>query len=197
MVGALSASRVAGREAEPPRRRAVMFSSMHRRGFLRTAVALAGLVLAVALLGPSAAVAKKGGTDRPLKDRESGTTVLDLATGAFVSDTTGVASHLGRTSSHIDGVVTITGPDTFTVSGSSVTLAANGDELFGTFIGSGTTDAAGNSAGQVTTTFTGGTGRFANASGSATGPFSQVLTSIDATTATYATSYSFRGAISY
>jgi hypothetical protein len=175
-----------------------MFSSMLRRGFSRAAVVLAGLVLVAAALGPSAAVAKTGGTDRPLKDRESGTTVLDLVTGAFVSDTTGIASHLGRASSHFDGVVTATGPDSFTVSGSSVTVAANGDQLFGTFSGTGTTDAAGNSQGQVTTTFTGGTGRFANTSGSATGPFSQVLTSTDGTTtATYATSYSLRGTISY
>ena len=49
----------------------------------------------------------------------------------------------------------------------------------------------------MVTTITGGTGRFENASGSVAGSFSQVLTSMNATTATYATHYSQSGTISY
>ncbi len=157
---------------------------------------LAGLVLAVAVLGPSAAVAKKGGTDRPIKDHSSGTTVLDLADLTFVSDATGIASHMGKTTSHAQG--TITGTDTFTIVGSITVAAANGDKLFGTFTGSGTTDASGNSQGPLVTTITGGTGRFKNASGSYAGSFSQALTFTDgATVAEYATRYSLSGTISY
>lgn len=174
-----------------------MFSSMLRRGFPRMAVALAGLVLAFAALGPAAAVAKEGGTDRPFKDTESGTTIFNTLTGSFVIDTTGIASHLGKTTGHFDGVVTVTGLNSFTVSGSSVMVAANGDKLFGTFSGTGTIDAAGNSQGPVVLTFTGGTGRFENASGSESGTFSQVFTSTNGTTLTFAFHASLTGTISY
>lgn len=174
-----------------------MLGSVRKGGLSPKAIALVGLVLAVAALGPSAAIAKKGGTDRPIKDDSSGTTVFDLATLDVVADTTGITSHLGRTTTHLEGTVTPTGPDTFTIAGSSVTVAANGDELFGTFAGSGTLDASGNSTGLVTITFTGGTGRFASASGTATGPFSQVMTSTNGTTSTLATDYTLTGTISY
>ena len=139
-----------------------MFGSPIPRRLLRTAVVSAGLALAVAVLSPSAAVANKGGTDRPIKDDETGTSVLNLLTGAFVADTTGVESHLGRVASHQEGVVTTTGPTTFTVTGSEIKVAANGDELFETFSGSGTLDAAGVATGPVVVTYTGGTGRFAD-----------------------------------
>lgn len=174
-----------------------MFRSTLERGSSRNAVALAGLVLAFAALGPSAAVAKKGGSDRPIKDDSSGTLVLDVATGSFVIDATGVVSHLGKTTSHYDGVATITGTS-FTLSGTAVMVAANGDKLFGTLGGSGTTDpSTGNSQGTSVVTYTGGTGRFRHASGSATGPFSTVLTSVDATKLTAAISYALTGTISY
>ncbi len=174
-----------------------MFGSPIPRRLLRTAVVSAGLALAVAVLSPSAAVANKGGTDRPIKDDETGTSVLNLLTGAFVADTTGVESHLGRVASHQEGVVTTTGPTTFTVTGSEIKVAANGDELFETFSGSGTLDAAGVATGPVVVTYTGGTGRFVTASGSATGQFSQVPISTAGTTATFATSVSLSGTISY
>ncbi|HEV8176124.1 MAG TPA: hypothetical protein VGP44_00405 [Gemmatimonadales bacterium] len=174
-----------------------MVGSTLKRGLSPKAITLVGLVLAVAVLGPSAAVAKKGGTDRPIKDHSSGTTVLDLGTLAFVTDATGTTSHLGKTTTHLDGVVTPTGADTFTIAGSFVTVAANGDTLFGTFSGSGTIDAAGNSQGPVVTTYTGGTGRFEGASGSSAGSFSQVFISTDGATQTFATDYTLRGTISY
>jgi hypothetical protein len=164
---------------------------------MRKAIMIAGLILAVGVLAPAGALGKAGGTDRPIKNTASGTTVLDLGTLAFTTEATGPTSHLGRTTTHLDGVVTPTGPDTFTISGSGTSVAANGSELFFTFSGSGTSDAAGNSQGPVVTTFTGGTGRFEDASGSVAGSFTQVLTSMNATTATYATAYSQSGTISY
>ena len=44
---------------------------------------------------------------------------------------------------------------------------------------------------------TGGTGRFTGASGSVTGPFTQTPISMSATTATFATTFSLSGTISY
>jgi hypothetical protein len=102
----------------------------------------------------------------------------------------GNESHLGRVTFDDTGTITPTGPTSFDLSGSAVTTAANGDKLFESFTGSGTVDAMGNTHGQTTWTITGGTGRFAGASGTASGPFT-------GSTATSTVSGSFKGTISY
>ena len=113
-----------------------MLTSTLKRGFSPVVVALAGLVLALALLGPSAAVAKPGGTDRPITATESGTNVIDVASGAFVVDVTGTASHLGKVTAHYTGVATPSGPAPSASAASSVEVAANGDKLYVTLSGS-------------------------------------------------------------
>jgi len=164
---------------------------------MRKAIMIAGLILAVGVLAPAGALGKAGGTDRPIKDTESGITALDLGSLTFSTDATGNTSHLGRTTTHLDAALTLTGPDTFTLAGSGTIVAANGSELFVTFTGSGTLEASGNTGGPVVLTITGGTGRFDGASGSLAGSYSQVLESMNATTANYATDYSLNGTISY
>jgi hypothetical protein len=164
---------------------------------MRKAIMIAGLILAFGVLAPAGALGKAGGTDRPSRGNGSGTTVLDLGTLAFVTDGTGTVSHLGQTTVHIDGVLTPTGPSTFTVAGPLTLTAANGDQLFGDFSGSGTNVASGGSTGTTATTITGGTGRFTGASGSVSGPFTQTPISMSATTATFATTFSLSGTISY
>ena len=129
---------------------------------MRKAIMIAGLVLAFGVLAPATALGKAGGTDRPVSVHQSGTTVVDLGTLAFSTDTTGIVSHMGKSTAEIEGVITPTGPDTFTIAGSVVIVAANGDELFGNFSGTGTNTPDG-SVGTVVTTYTGGTGRFTNA----------------------------------
>ena len=81
---------------EPPTRRSLCSDQRSNGASRPLLVALAGLVLAFALLGPSAAVAKQGGTDRPIAAKESGTNVIDVATGAFVVDVTGTGPISGR-----------------------------------------------------------------------------------------------------
>ena len=165
---------------------------------MRKAIMIAGLVLALGVLAPATAFGKAGGTDRPLQGSGSGTTVLDLGTLTFTADATGVMSHLGKTTYHFDnGVVAPTGTNTFDITISVTITAANGDQMFGDVSGSGTTDTSGNSTGTSTTTITGGTGRFTGASGSASGPFTQTLISMSATTSTFATEFSLSGRISY
>ena len=164
---------------------------------MRKAIMIAGLVLALGVLAPATALGKAGGTERPVQGNGSGTTVLDLATLTFVTDATSVVSHVGRSTIHIDGVVTPTGPSTFTLAGSLTLTAANGDQQFGDFSGSGTNDGSGGSTGTTATTITGGTGRFTGASGSVSGPFTQTPISMSATTATFATTFSLSGTISY
>lgn len=163
---------------------------------MRKVIMLAGLVLVVGVLAPAAALAKAGGADRPIKDNSSGTNVVNLGDLSFAIDATGTTSHLGRTTSHFDGTLTRTGPETLDLAGSVTVVAANGDKLYGTLSGSATVEAAGNS-GPVVVTFTGGTGRFEGATGGYAGTFSQVVQSSTATSVTFAIRYSLRGTISY
>lgn len=177
---------------------------MRRRGFAAKAVILASVVLACAVFGASGAVAHKGGasekagqrgtlahkegSNRPWKGKLSGSSVL---TGlSFVQHLKGNESHLGRVTVDDTGTVTPTGATSFNISGSGVTTAANGDKLFLSFTGSGTIDATGNTQGQTTWTITGGTGRFADASGTGSGPFTGSIV-------TSTLSGSFKGTISY
>ena len=74
--------------------------------------------------------------------------------------------HLGRTTATAEQVVIFTSPTTQTASNTTVYTAANGDQLFSEWSGTST------SIGPDVTfsgpaTFSGGTGRFVNASGSA------------------------------
>ena len=110
----------------------VMFRSTLKRGFSPTPVAVAGLVLALAVLGPSAAVAKQGGTDRPVKGTTSGTVTGTLGSPLGITiDLSGVATHLGKYSVHIDAVGVISGGEVV-VDGTFTVVAANGDQLTGT-----------------------------------------------------------------
>ncbi len=166
---------------------------------MRKAIMIAALVLALGVLAPATALGKAGGTDRPIKGNGSGTTVVVLGVPPlnFVTDGTGTVSHMGKSTVHIDGVLTPSGPNSFDIAGLLTLTAANGDQLFGDFSGSGTNVVSGGSTGTTATTITGGTGRFTGASGSVSGPFTQTPISTSATTATFATTFSLSGTISY
>lgn len=125
---------------------------------LRRLVFLSGLVLAIAALSPVAALgAAKGGTNRPIKGSGSGTGVASVD-GTYTIDGKGNFSHYGRSTFHVDGVCTNADCTTSTFTNTIVT--ANGDKV----------TSSSTSAGTATTftnldTTTGGTGRFAGASG--------------------------------
>jgi len=135
--------------------------------FKRKLMTLAGLGIAVVALSPASALANAGGTDRPMKGTFSGTTSLNVLTGAMTAETGGVATHLGEYTSSLAGTVTITPTGVFG-SGTQTTVAANGDELTGTYTLS--TPGAPGVAHTTTlvSTATGGTGRFSDASGTLT-----------------------------
>jgi hypothetical protein len=167
--------------------------------FIRKLLVLAlGLALAIAALAPASALAKAKGTDRPVKGSVSGTGEVTVAAGTFTLDSTGVASHVGKFTRHAEGTAVFPGPDTSETSGTFTVVAANGDKLYGTFTGTGT--GVSNPAGHTDITvgtFTGGTGRFAGASGTVTEIAHVTPLSFDGTTQISNSEGTFIGQISY
>jgi hypothetical protein len=76
-------------------------------------------------------------------------------------------------------------------------VAANGGELFSTFTGSGVFTSATTAESTQVNTISGGTGRFADASGTFTITISSVIVSISATSETTDNTDAFNGQISY
>ena len=129
-----------------------------------------------------------------MKGTSTSTTTVDLATGTGISDGSGHITHLGAFTFHNDFTgFTITG-DTFSWTQTATIVAANGDEIFATAVGTGTL-----STGEATlvSTFTGGTGRFADASGTLTTRISSVIVSQVGTTITSEDTETHTGTISY
>jgi hypothetical protein len=158
-------------------------------------VLLAGVVVAVTTLSPSAAPAAHG-TSRPLTGTGAGTTTLNLLTGAATSDFTGHLSPLGADTGHEDLTLTLTGASTFSYTGTRTFVAANGDKVFSSITGSGTfTRTTAHST--ETDTITGGTGRFAGASGTYKDTISSVVVSVTATSETSRVTAAARGQIRY
>jgi hypothetical protein len=121
---------------------------------------VAGLALALAAFGlPSRLQADEGGSGRPFKGVAEGMVTGLAPSGAVVIESTGNATHLGN--------FTRTEEVSFgpggAISGTVIFTAANGDELWADFSGGfiSPTTAEG------TYTFTGGTGRFSDATGTA------------------------------
>lgn len=163
---------------------------------------LSGAVVAVTMLAPATTHAATNDADRPLSGKTSGQTTFSLLTPSeSSSDATGEVSHLGSTfqQNEITSFV-LTGPNSFTDTAITTLVAANGDRLIVHFSGSGTF--TGISVGSTTQqsgvdTITGGTGRFANATGTLTASQRSLITSATATTTTSEDDYSFQGSISY
>ena len=133
---------------------------------MRKAIMTAGLILTLGVLAPVGALGKAGGTDRPVKGTASGTVTGKLGSPLGITiDLTGVATHIGKYSIHVDAVGVISGGEVLT-EGPFTVVAANGDRLTGTT--TVTTPLSQLAEVHTTTAFltiTGGTGRFADASG--------------------------------
>jgi hypothetical protein len=163
---------------------------------IATALLASACVLVLAALAPAAALAKAGGTDRPWKSSATATGTLDLTTLTATSVGEGHAAHLGKVTQNLTIALTPTGPGTFTGAGTATIVSANGDQLFGTFTETLTT--TGPDLGfAFVITITGGTGRFADASGRMTGTGSSVITSIVGATATSHQTFDSEGTIAY
>jgi hypothetical protein len=164
---------------------------------LRRLIFLSSLVLAVAALSPAAALGAAKGTDRPVKGTSTSTSIVDIATGTGTVDGSGQLSHLGRFTFHNDFTsFTLTGPDTFSFTLTAIIVAANGDEIFTTATGTGTLTATGSEA-TLVSTITGGTGRFADASGTLTTRISGVTVATVGSILTGTETETHKGQISY
>ena len=155
-------------------------------------MATAAFFLVLAALAPTSALAKAGGTDRPISASGPGSTTANLATETFVFEFSGTGSHLGKFTATTEGTIVPTGPGTFALSGNAILVAANGDQLTAT----ATVTVNGPVSGAAT--ITGGTGRFEDASGTLTLEDAQEkLVSFDGVTAVFTGEPTLTGRISY
>jgi hypothetical protein len=143
------------------------------------------------------ALAAVKGTDRPLKGTTTGSLTVSLPSGAATSSFTGNFSHLGATTGGDIATFTLTSSATFTYTGTDTLVAANGDKVFSTFTGSGAFTSATTIESTQVNTITGGTGRFADASGTITVTISSVVVSSSATSDTTDNTDTWNGQISY
>ena len=174
---------------------------------LRKPIILSGLVLAVVVMGPTAAIgAAKGtghyplkgaSTGRPLKGASTGTNTVNLFTGGATNESSGHLSHLGRVTGNGVQTITLTGGNTFSFTGAGTTVAPNGDKLFATTSGTGTLTSMGPATATTVNTITGGTGRFAGASGTFTVTSVSVPVSTVGSIETFAFTSTTKGQITY
>ena len=167
----------------------------------RSRLFLSSVVLGVALTTPAAAAAAAGGTNLPLKGKSTGTASVDLATNPSPTtfSASGQLSHLGAVTATGEEFLTPLGAPPaipYSLTGTETIVAANGDELFGMVDGTGVNN-AGATSGTNTVTITGGTGRFAGASGSYTETYTGAITSQVGTVVSGPISTAIQGRISY
>lgn len=158
-------------------------------------VLLSSFTIAAVAASPAAALATNNA--RPVVGTRSGTTLLNIVTDQASTTSSGFLSHVGAftgTSTEL-----FTPPPDFSVTGSDLeVVAANGDTLTASVVGSGTTTGA-TSETTDTITITGGTGRFAGATGTLHEEIASTLVGFDPTTgiATYHDAATVTGTIGY
>ena len=138
-----------------------------------TALALIALVVGLVGVSPGSAIAKAGGTDRPIKGTAAGTVRLNLLTHDYVAEVSGTGAHTGLYRARDEGSCPFLPDFTFAATGEMTIVAANGDEIHGrtTLTTSPFTPGAVEHTTTQVTTITGGTGRFEQATGTMTGHY--------------------------
>jgi hypothetical protein len=121
------------------------------------------VVVTVVALSPATAAGKAKRT-RPLKGKSMVTAVVDVRTGKGPTDGEFVLTRLGRGTLHADSFGFALTGNTFTFSDTVTLIAANGDKVFATDKGTGTVTGTGITL-AIVGSITGGTGRFAGATG--------------------------------
>ena len=157
------------------------------------------LLVWLAVGSPGAAVAKAGGTDRPVKGTASGTVRLNLVTHNYAAEVSGTTTHAGLYRARDEGSGAFLPDFSFAGTGELSTVAANGDELHGRT--SLTTSPFTPGAVEHTTTqvqtITGGTGRFEGATGTVTGHYEVTPIGVEGATLVNHLEGTLEGTISY
>ncbi len=135
----------------------------------RKGTLLASLAVVVAALSPASAPADIGGTDRPVKGSGSGLVSINTQALTLTADATGAISHLGENvTAHVDAHLVGQTPDGVILQGTQTVVADNGDQLTGTVTITGPGPTLSVHPTTAVMTVAGGTGRFADASGTIT-----------------------------
>ena len=169
--------------------------SMVRRMFLVNSI------LATIAIAPATALGAANGTDLPVMGTIAGVASTDIATTPAVGTTqlSGQISQLGEVTATSDFLFTpLGGPPVipFDLTGTATLVAANGDQLFGTYTGTGVNNAGG-STGSNLVTITGGTGRFTGATGTVTETYTADTTSLVGAILSGPITLTLQGRISY
>ena len=127
-----------------------------------------GIALLLLILLASTTFAAPAATEKLLTGSFEATETHEIGPGIMFVDATGVgnATHLGLFTYDLEAAVSL---PSLSATASATLIAANGDMIFGAGVGQGTPTADPNLVSIVETyTITGGTGRFAGATGSFT-----------------------------
>jgi hypothetical protein len=174
---------------------------MRSRKNKRAGIALGLTALVVCLVGvsPGSAIAKAGGTDRPVKGTASGTVRLNLLTRDYVAEVSGTTTHGGLYRARDEGSGAFLPNFTFAATGEVSTVAANGDEIHGrtTLTTSPFTPGAVEHTTTQVQTITGGTGRFEDATGTITGHYEVTPIGVEGATLVNHLEGTIEGSISY
>lgn len=162
---------------------------------LRKLILLSGLVLTVVVLSPTATMGAPKGTDRPLTGTLTTTTTISLITGAASNVSSGNLSHLGAVTGSSDEQFVLLPANGFSWTGTGTIVASNGDKLFTTISGVGIFGPPLQST--RVDTIIGGTGRFADASGTFTYTSVSGSQSIVGSVETTINDATIKGTISY
>lgn len=164
---------------------------------MRRLILLACLALAVGGLVPGSALPAAGGSDLPVQGSHSGYGTWNLLTGQFQVASTGPISHFGFTTADQDVQAVPTGPNTTVWFGTWTATAANGDQMFGTVTGTVRFTDAVHSTTVASYVSTGGTGRFADASLTASAAVEGTRLSVEGVIATSFFKGTIVGRLSY
>ena len=136
-------------------------TAIKRIAFATIALAVA---LALATVNPASALARTPGPAVPFQSRSSGTTTFHKEDGTLTGEESGVSSQLGKvTIQYQNATGTIDEHGVIKFQGELTAVAANGDQLTGSF------ETTGDITKQTSKVkITGGTGRFADATGEIT-----------------------------
>jgi len=164
-----------------------------------TALGFIALVVCLAVVSPGAAMAKAGGTDRPVKGTAAGTVRLNLLTNHYVAEVSGTTTHDGLYRARDEGSGAFLPDFSFAATGEVTTVAADGDETHGRSVLSTspfTPGAIEHTTTQVQT-ITGGTGRFKDATGTITGHYQVTAIGVEGATVVNHLEGTIEGVVSY